>query len=131
MAKARSIKIVELEDGTVVFKPDISSAQPGQPLGANAGDIVTWNNRTNQAHWPVAIDPPGFLTNDIPAGEVSNPIFNIQGPVKYRCQHHPQEQGSIVVPASATKQGARPGVRRVGSKRGRESSKRGRKSEGK
>ena len=131
MAKRRSIKIVKLADGTVSFQPDVSGAQPGQPLGANAGDNITWNNRTDEAHWPVAIDPPGFLTNDIPAGEVSEPIFNIEGPVKYRCQHHPFEQGSIMVPASAIRRGATPGVRLAGSKRGRASSKRSRKSGGK
>jgi hypothetical protein len=61
------------------------------------GDLVTWNNRTRKAHWPVAIAPPGFLTNDIPAGQVSSPITAIQNTVTYRCLHHPQETGAIVV----------------------------------
>jgi hypothetical protein len=97
MAKSWAIKVVKLKNGKVAFQPDVPGAKPGQPLGVNAGDNITWNNRTNQAHWPVAIGSPGFLTNDIPAGQVSDPIFNVQKSVAYRCLHHPQEQGMIVV----------------------------------
>jgi plastocyanin len=92
-----SIKIVKLANQTVAFQPDVPGAQPNQPLGVNVGDNITWNNRTNEAHWPVAIAPGGFLTNNIPAGEVSDPIFNVQTTVTYRCLHHPQEHGMIVV----------------------------------
>jgi len=100
MAKQWGIKIVKLPNGTVAFQPDVPGAKPGQPLGVNEGDIVRWNNRTDQAHWPVAIAPPGFLTKDIPAGQVSDPFFQIPSgamSITYRCLHHPQEHGAIVV----------------------------------
>ena len=47
MANMWSIRIVTLPDGTVAFQPDIPGAQPDQPLGAQAKDVVTWNNQTN------------------------------------------------------------------------------------
>jgi plastocyanin len=97
MARQWSIEIVRLSNGTVAFRADIPGAKPGQPLGVTAGDLVTWNNRTKKAHWPVAIAPAGFLTNDIPAGKVSSPIVTIGNTVTYRCLHHPQETGAIVV----------------------------------
>jgi len=102
MPSLRSITIVELVDGTAAFQPDVPNAKPGQPLGVNRGDNVTWNNRTNKAHWPVAVDPPGFLTNDIPAGKVSQPTFSVDHTVKYQCRHHPKEEGFIVVVAHLT-----------------------------
>ena len=102
MAESWSI-IIETVDETVVFRPDIPGAQAGQPLGANSGDLVTWNNRTDEAHWPVATDPKGeYLTEDVPAGEVSDPIYKIDKTVKYKCKHHEEEKGSIVVVPSAT-----------------------------
>ena len=97
MAESWSI-IIEEVGGKVVFRPDLPGAQAGQPLGANNGDNVTWNNRTDEFHHPVATEPAGeFLTDDIPAGEVSSPIFNISKSVTYKCAHHEGEVGSIVV----------------------------------
>ncbi len=90
--------IIEEVGGKVVFRPDVPGAQAGDPLGADVGDIVTWNNRTNDAHHPVATEPGGlFLTEDIPAGQVSSPMFNIEtaGIIKYVCAHHEDEVGSI------------------------------------
>jgi hypothetical protein len=53
-----SIKIVPAEPPTTdvpaAFVPDLSGAQPGAPLTAQVDDIVTWNNTTNEDHWPVA-----------------------------------------------------------------------------
>jgi len=97
MARKWSIRIVKLADGTVAFQPDVLNAQPNQPLGVNRGDNVTWSNETDDAHWPVGIAPPGFLTKDIPPDGVSRPKFNVQTSVTYRCLHHPLEQGMIVV----------------------------------
>ena len=48
MASQWSIKIIDLGNGTVTFQPDLPGAKPGQPLGANTGDLVTWNNTTKQ-----------------------------------------------------------------------------------
>src|SRR6266566_6290512 len=97
MARKWSIRIVELADGSVAFQPDVPGAQPSQPLGVNKGDNVNWSNETNEAHWPVAIASPGFLTNNIPPGRVSRPTFGVEVSVVYRCLHHPQEHGMIVV----------------------------------
>lgn len=90
MANMRLIKIVGLGNGAA-FQPDPSSVQ--------AGDRVHWNNETNEDHWLERV-PTGFLTNNIPAGEVSNPGFVANEGISYRCRFHPQEQGTIaIVPA--------------------------------
>jgi hypothetical protein len=61
---------------TITFTPDVARAKEGQPLGASQFDDITWNNRTNQEIKLISIQPPGlFLTEPIPAGKVSNPIF--------------------------------------------------------
>jgi hypothetical protein len=61
---------------TITFTPDVAGAKVGQPLGASQFDDITWNNRTNQEIKLISIQPPGlFLTEPIPAGKVSNPIF--------------------------------------------------------
>jgi hypothetical protein len=100
---SRSIKIVKLPDGTTAFKPDVVNATPGQPLGANVDDTLTWDNQTKENHWPVAIEPPLFLTDDISPGDVSDPIFIIPSSLKYCCRHHPWEQGRIIVSQSSVR----------------------------
>jgi plastocyanin len=89
-------------DGKTVFQPDRPGANPGDPLEVVLGDLVTWNNETDDPHHPVATDPAGpFLTNEIPPGGVSSPIFNVtQTPPKtiaYTCSLHADEKGSIKV----------------------------------
>ena len=76
MASSWSITINQ-HDGAITFKPDVPGGTAGQPLGANSGDNVTWNNRTNQEITLKSIQPEGvFLCDPIPAGpSVSNPIF--------------------------------------------------------
>ena len=96
----RSIKIVQQANESVAFQPDLPGAQPGQPLGALGGDLITWNNTTNNAHQPEGTNPTSYLTEQIPAGQVSDPIYKAPaGPttITYACKLHPQEQGSIVV----------------------------------
>lgn len=93
MAATWSIKIVVLPNGTTAFQPDVPGAQPGQPLGVNSGDLVTWNNTTNVAHLPVMTGP---LCDPIPAGNVSDPIFQAKT-ITYVCQYHNNEKGSIVI----------------------------------
>jgi hypothetical protein len=98
-----SIKIVKLANGTVAFQPDLPGAQPGQPLGVLINDLITWNNTTNDPHQPEQTNPTGFLTNQIPAGQVSDPIYKAPGTagtITYACKLHSQEQGSIVVTVS-------------------------------
>jgi hypothetical protein len=78
MASSWSI-IINQRDRQITFTPDVPGAGTGQPLGVNAGDNVTWNNRTNQEITLKSIQPEGvFLCDPIPAGDVSSPIFNVK-----------------------------------------------------
>jgi hypothetical protein len=90
MPNLRLIRIVALGNGTT-FQPD--------PSGVQAKDTVHWNNETNEAHW-LETTTGGFMTDNIPAGAVSNPGFIAVQDISYRCRLHPQEQGTIaIVPA--------------------------------
>ena len=94
--------IIHVVNGQVVYQPDVPGAQPDEPLKVIPGALVTWNNRTNDPHWPIACDPPGlFLTNSIPPNDASSPIFNVtQAPstkITYVCAHHPAERRVIEV----------------------------------
>src|SRR5690242_7818231 len=44
-----SINIVP-SDGSVELNPDVWEAEPGSPLQAQVGDLVSWNNQTDDAH---------------------------------------------------------------------------------
>ena len=44
-----SINIVP-SGGSVALNPDVWGVQPGSPLQAQVGDIVSWNNQTDDAH---------------------------------------------------------------------------------
>jgi hypothetical protein len=85
MPNFRLIRIIVQGKGAV-FEPD--------PSGVQNGDTIHWNNETNEAHW-VEDTSSGFITNNIPAGEISNPGFPASADVSYRCKLHPQEQGTI------------------------------------
>jgi hypothetical protein len=104
MANTWNIRISQNADGTVTFEPDVPNGQPGQPLGVLPNDLVTWNNTTNQELKLQASNPPGlFLTNPIPAGQVSDPIFSASTipsgttTVTYSCVAPSLQQHSIVV----------------------------------
>ena len=102
MASQWSIKIIDVGNGTVTFQPDLPGAQPGQPLGVNADDLVTWNNTTNKT-LTLQSSPPGiYLTDPIPAGQVSDPIFSVAASVIYACVNPSQQQHSIVVITAPT-----------------------------
>ena len=89
--------------GKTVLQPDRPGAQPGDPYQADLGDLITWNNETNDIHHPVAIDPvTTYLTDEIPPGRVSSPIFNVEEAktITYQCSRHPDnpdEKGTIEV----------------------------------
>jgi len=99
MAATWSIRILVLPNGTTAFQPDVPGAQPGQPLGVNSGDLVTWNNTTDVAHLPVMTIASGPLCDPIPAGSPSDPIFKVNPitTITYVCQYHANEKGSIVI----------------------------------
>jgi hypothetical protein len=100
MPNTWSIMINQNPDGTVSFKPDVAGAQAGQPLGVQPNDLVTWNNRTNQALTLQSIPPGTYLTDPVPAGQVSSPAYAVgatAGTVTYSCVQPLQQQHSIVV----------------------------------
>jgi hypothetical protein len=114
-----SIKISPGTSGTsAVFTPDLLGVQPGDPLNAGNADIVSWNNRTADPHWPWAIDDTTgepyqneqdaknanmYLSDEIPPWESSSPGFVTTAPttgtttINYICKLHEQEHGSIIV----------------------------------
>ncbi len=110
MASQWSIIINQLPNGALTFTPDVAGAKVGQPLGVNKNDNVTWNNRTNHVITLQSIQPPDppapakpiFPFDSIPAGSVSNPIFNVAETVEY---------SGVIVPA-------KPGTARKGGSRG-------------
>lgn len=126
MANSWSIKIVTLPGDIVAFQPDVPGAQPGQALGVSNNDLVTWNNRTNDSHWPHAEGTP--LTADIPAGQVSSPILKVtELPITYICKHHEGEQGTIVDGAALVVASA--GARSKSKKRIKKKKSKGRKKQ--
>jgi hypothetical protein len=90
MASSWSITINQ-QDGQITFTPDVPGARTGQPLGVNSSDNVTWNNRTNQ-EITLKSTEGDLLCDPMPAGNVSNPIFNVTATVGYSWvrQHAPQ-----------------------------------------
>ena len=103
MASQWSIKIIDLGNGTVGFQPDLPGAKTGQPLGANAGDLVTWNNTTKRTLTLQSIPPGTYLTDPIPPGQVSDPIYSVgSASVAYACTNPTQQQHWIVVMTAAT-----------------------------
>src|ERR1044072_9529602 len=118
---SRSIIITQLDKDTVGFQPD--GGKPGQPLGVNTGDIITWNNRTNNElelqvlsiTLPPPAPPPGptpqlFQKIKLKPGSASDAIFavtQLNGTViTYSCKKPTKQQHTIVVgPATRPKGG--------------------------
>lgn len=115
-----SIMIVSSE-GRTQFQPDVPNARPGDPLQAQNGDLISWNNRTARAHQPWAIDPVTgepyktaddakaakmYLSDEVPAWQSSSPAFPTPDKgsttIDYICKLHEDEDetGQIVVSAS-------------------------------
>jgi hypothetical protein len=111
-----SIKIIPnpaaTKDQPVVLKPDLVGAKPGDPLEAQEGDQVSWDNQTGQPYQPWPTDanynlqpvagqtpppapppapnpsPPGYLTDMIPGKRSSKPAYDVVLPasgVTYYC----------------------------------------------
>lgn len=120
-----SIKIIpnpsQIAGQPAVFVPDLKGAKPGDPLKAQVDDIVTWNNTTNQPHWPWPTDanfkplpdsqvPRGsanYLSDQIPPGSSSRPSYVVVAPasgstIYYCCKLNPAMHGTIVVSAVPT-----------------------------
>ena len=98
MASQWSITILDMGNGQIAFLPAVPGAQLNQPLGANKNDLVTWNNTTNQTLTLQASNPAGtFLTDPIPAGQVSDPIFKVAASVTYACTNPTTPTHSIQI----------------------------------
>jgi hypothetical protein len=116
-----SIKISPASSGSgAVFTPDLLGAQPGDPLQTENQDIISWNNRTGDSHWPWALQSNGqpyasadaakaagaYLSDEIPPWESSTPGYVTTAPsvgkttIDYICKLHPTETGSIIVSAT-------------------------------
>ena len=86
-----------------VFTPDIDGTPTGTPLKVVQGDLVSWNNTTDQAHWPVPDDPVtygSFMANPVQPDSAStayNIIAETGTTISYHCSLHPGEQAKIVV----------------------------------
>jgi hypothetical protein len=100
-----SITILDLGKGQIAFLPAVPGAQLNQPLGVNQGDLVTWNNTTNNT-LTLQSNPTGtFLADPIPPGKVSDPMFKVVASVTYACTNPTTPQHSIQIvppPAPAT-----------------------------
>jgi hypothetical protein len=119
-----SVKIVPAANPTpsapAAFQPDLMNSQPGDPLYVQDDDIVTWNNTTDDTHWPwptdanfkpVAQDPVTKdpvttdlkLSDPIEPNMSSRPSYNVLKPdggtIYYCCWLHQEERGTIVVSA--------------------------------
>lgn len=115
-----SIRIVPVHPaqpaGSAEFVPQNGSA--GQPLATWDGDLVTWSNTTDAAHWPwptnsnynplpVAPGTTAYMSDEIPARLGSRPTYsvNLNGAtppltIYYYCKDHPNdpnERGTIVI----------------------------------
>ena len=67
------------------------------------GDIVSWNNTTDQEHWPAPDDMAthgSFMAEPIKPDSASiayNVIATAGKTITYRCLLHPDEKGQIEV----------------------------------
>ena len=103
--------------GPASYTPDLMGTKPGDPLQAGNADIISWNNRTDDSHQPVALDPKTgkplseadakaqglYLADVIPAYQSSRPgyvtVASTTGNVtiNYICSLHQDESGTIIV----------------------------------
>jgi hypothetical protein len=96
----------------------VPQLQPGGPQGllAQAGDLVSWNNKTDEVHepWPTDdkfkplpaknIPPTGYMSDEINPRKSSRPSWAIVQPVPangstiyYCCKLHNKERGIITI----------------------------------
>lgn len=59
------------------FNPDVYNTKPGDPLKAQLGDLVSWNNQTKEPH-QIQVGST-FTTNQIEAAKSSTPGYHILG----------------------------------------------------
>src|ERR1044071_5388979 len=81
MSQTWSINIVRAGDG-VRFEADVFGIEPGQPLKAVTGDLVSWNNQTQDTQvvvvYQAGTNVKSFTTNLIRSFMSSSPGYVIQ-----------------------------------------------------
>ena len=94
---------IKIEGKPAVFTPDIEPFKPGKPLTVVQGDIVSWNNESDDPHFPVPDDPAtfgNFMLSEVTPGNSSagyNVVAVSGSTISYSCRLHPKERGQIVV----------------------------------
>ncbi len=102
---------VTINGQPATFDPDVFGTDPGNPLKAQIGDLVCWNNQTAQEHQLAVTDSSGkttFTTEVIKPGGSSFPGYvatntdSNAGTIAYHCvvTGHEDEQGQITVVTS-------------------------------
>jgi hypothetical protein len=120
-----SIKIIPstsgIADEPVAFVPDLPGAKPGESLKVLSGDLVSWNNTTNDTHQPWPTDAQGnllkeepdgpvgergtanYLSDPIPGNASSRPSWTVvqitsgQNTINYCSRKYPKVTGTIVI----------------------------------
>ena len=117
-----SIKIVPSTTGLAnepaAFVPDLPGAEAGAPLKVLTGDLVTWNNTTDETYQPWPTDAQGkllgnppvgqrgtanYLSDPIPGNASSRPswsavqIISGQNTIYYCIKDFPDVKGTIVI----------------------------------
>jgi plastocyanin len=94
---------VKIDGKPATFTPDIDGAATGTPLKVVQGDLVSWNNMTQEQHWPAPDDTAAngsFMANAINP-DSSSTAYNLIAPagttISYHCMLHPDERGKLVV----------------------------------
>jgi plastocyanin len=93
---------IKIEGKPAMFTPDIDNVKPGTPLQVVQGDLVSWNNETDDPHFLVPDDPQfgAFMTAAI-TPDNSSGAYNVVAPsgttISYHCSLHDNERGQIVV----------------------------------
>jgi hypothetical protein len=94
---------IKIQGKPALFTPDIAGAKLGAPLKVVQGDIVSWNNETSDAHFPVPDDTTtfgAFISGPV-IPNTSSTAYNVTAhagqTISYRCCIHPNEQGQLVV----------------------------------
>jgi hypothetical protein len=97
---------IKIEGKPAVFTPDIDGVKPGTPLKVVQGDLVSWNNESDEPHFLVPDRVPkdpqfsAFMTAPL-TPDNSSGAYNIIAPsgttISYSCSLHDHEHGKIVV----------------------------------
>lgn len=97
---------IKIEGAPAKFNPDVYGAEPGSPLQAQSGDLVSWNNQTADPHEIWVNDTTGStqITDRIEKYQSSFPAYvtpqstsSTEQTIDYYCSLHENEQGRIVV----------------------------------